>query len=793
MDDPLAQAEFTRWLQTPAGEREAVSQFQLSGLVCAACAGIIEDALQQVPGVLEARVSAAAEHAEVRWDPRQTRPSALVRAVERAGYQAVPDAAAPARALREREHRQALWRLFVAGFCMMQVMMVAAPGYFAAPGDITPDLVQLLNWAGWLLSLPVLLFAARPFFQSAWQGVRSGRISMDVPVSLGILVTFIASSAATFEPGGRFGHEVYFDSLTMFVFFLLGGRTLELRARHRVASALERALSRLPESVHRLRADGQSELVSVRQLLVGDRVRVLRGQAFPADGELLDGQSQADEALLTGESRAVPKHPGDALVAGSLNLLAPVVMRVERRGADTRYEGIVALMRSAITQRPAGLRLTDRIAGPFLWAVLLLAAGAAAVWSMIDPSRAVWVAVSVLIVTCPCAISLAAPSALLAATGALARRGVLLHRLEALETLARADTLFLDKTGTLTEDRLVLQQVQLQPDVAAGASAALVLAQAASLAQLTSHPMARALAEANTGSEAGAGGPAPAWAEVQEHPGQGMQARGEGGVWFRLGSQAFVLGNGVPKVPREVPPEAAPGIEVRAKLADGDPASEPALGTHPAEPAGSAALWFGPVGRPWAAFDVTEGLRPDTADALDRLRSSGLELVLLSGDRPEAAQAVASSLGITDVRGGATPEDKLAAVAQAQAQGRVVAMVGDGLNDAPVLARADVSFAFGHGAAVTQSHADAVVLGSRLSDVADTVALSRRTVRVVRQNLAWAALYNAACIPLALIGWLPPWAAGLGMASSSLLVVLNSLRLSRPPRSGSAGVGGEGG
>ncbi|MDH5537871.1 MAG: cation-translocating P-type ATPase [Rhizobacter sp.] len=752
LDDPQEQGLFTRWLQAADGERVAVSQFQLSGLTCAACAGIIEDALLKVPGVQDARVSAASEHAEVRWNPRQTRPSVLVEAIEQAGYRAVPDAAAPARLLRQAEHRLALWRLFVAGFCMMQVMMVAVPVYFAAPGEIAPDLLKLLNWAGWLLSLPVLLFSARPFFQSAWQRLRQRRIGMDVPVSLGILVTFVASSAATFEPGGLFGHEVYFDSLTMFVFFLLGGRTLELRARHRVADSLERALSRLPESVQRVDADGQVSVVGVRQLRAGDRVRVLAGQAFPADGVLLDGQTEADEALLTGESRPLVKQAGDALVAGSLNLLAPVLMRVERIGADTRYEGIVALMRSALMQRPAGVRLTDRLAGPFLWAVLALAALAAAAWSVIDPSRAVWVAVSVLIVTCPCAISLAAPSALLAATGTLARRGVLLQRLEALEALAKADTLFVDKTGTLTEDRLELHATRLLPAaLLAGVSEAALQAQAAALAALSAHPMAGALAETFGAALPGA----VPWREVAEHAGSGLQARAGDGRVFRLGSRRWV--------------EA--GVRQSDRAGAGD-ASD------------GAALWFGPVGEAWAAFDLAEKLRPDTAAALDRLRASGLDVVLLSGDRPDQVQALAERVGIDDVRGGATPEAKLAAVAQAQAAGRVVAMVGDGLNDAPVLARADVSFAFAHGAAVTQSHADAIVLGSRIGDVADAFALARRTVRVVRQNLAWAALYNAACIPLALVGWLPPWAAGLGMAGSSVLVVLNSLRLAQAPPAG---------
>ena len=735
LDDPLNQASFTTFAQAPGGSREATSQLRISGMYCAACAGPIEEALLGVEGVREARVHASTALALVRWDPQRTRVSALVEAVRRAGYGAVPDAAASARAQREAEQRKALWRLFVAGFCMMQVMMYATPAYVAEPGDITPDMLRLLRWASWLLTLPVLLFSAGPFFAGAWSSLKHRRLGMDVPVSLGILVTFVASSAATFEPGGVFGHEVYFDSLTMFVFFLLGGRWLEARARHQVALSLEAGSARLPDSVERLLGDGRTEVVAVARLAAGDRVRVKAGQAFPADGVLLEGRGLVDEALLTGESEPVPRQPGDAVVAGSLNLRSPVVMQVQRLGEDTRQAGIVALMRSALTQRPRLVQQAERIAGPFLWSVLALAAGAAAVWSVFDPSRAVWVAVSVLIVTCPCALSLAAPSALLAATGGLARRGVLLQRIEALEALAAIDTVVFDKTGTLTLDRLELAETRVLRE---GADGAALRAQAASLAALSGHPASRALVDA--------AGDAPSpvqWHDVEEHPGQGLQARDAAGRRWRLGRREWV---DAPLGDMQVP--------------DG-------------------ALCFGSDDGAQAVFVLRETLRADAQEALAQLRAQRLQLAMLSGDAPARAAALAQRLGITDVRGGATPADKLAAVAAWQSQGRRVAMVGDGLNDAPVLARADASFAFAHGSAVARSGADVVLLGDRLADVALARAQAQRTLRVIRQNLAWAAAYNAACVPLALVGWLPPWAAGIGMASSSLGVVLNALRVSR--------------
>ncbi len=741
LDDPVELRRFTRFATGAAGERIADSSLRITGMHCAACAGLIEQALMGVDGVLEASVSAAGERARVHWNPQRTRIAAVLAAIRAAGYGAAPDAALEAREARKLEHRQAVWRLFVAAFCAMQVMMMATPSYVASGDDLAPDLRQLLNWGSWLLSLPVMVFAAGPFFSGAWRNLRARRIGMDVPVALGVAVTFVASSGATFDPGGLFGQEVYFDSLTMFVSFLLAGRLLETRARHRVAQVLEAALSGMPETALRLDAAGQVQLVSVQRLEPGDRVRVLVGQAFPADGQVIEGATRADESLLTGESVAVAKPCGAPVAAGSLNLGAPVVVRVERVGADTRLEGIVALMRDAMSQRPDAARAADRWAGPFLWAVLLLAAGAAAVWSVIDPSRAVWVAVSVLIVTCPCALSLAAPSAVLAATSALARRGVLLQRLDALEAFTRVQRVYLDKTGTVTDEQLQLAAVVPVSDAPFDAS---LQARAASLAGWSGHPLSRALVVAHETSAAGSGAAhAFDWHDVHEEPGRGLSGRDSDGRNWRLGAAVFVGA------------------------------------TDDGADAGRAAAWFGCDGRALLRFDFDEALRPDARAAVDGLRAQGLEVVLLSGDRPDRAQRMGERLAVDAVIGGATPESKLAEVAAAQAAGLRVAMVGDGINDAPVLARADVSFAMGQGALVARAHADAVVVSNRLTDLVAARRLGLQTMRVIRQNLGWAAVYNGSCIPLALIGWLPPWAAGLGMASSSLLVILNSLRLAR--------------
>jgi Cu2+-exporting ATPase len=386
----------------------------------------------------------------------------------------------------------------------------------------------------------------------------------------------------------------------------------------------------------------------------------------------------------------------------------------------------------------------------------VLAAGAAAAWSVIDPSRAVWVAVSVLIVTCPCALSLAAPSALLSATSALARRGVLLQRLDALETLTRLDRIYFDKTGTVTDEHLQFTGAQRLDGPADAAQDAQGLALAASLAGWSQHPLSQALVAAAgraDGATSGSTGTAASpWHAVQELPGQGLQALDAQGRCWRLGRADFVA------------PGRAPAMD---GMADGD---------------GRAAVWWGADGHASLRFDFDEALRPDAMAAVSALRQRGLQVVLLSGDRPARAQRMGARLVVDAVIGGATPESKLSEVAAAQAQGLKVGMVGDGINDAPVLARADVSFAMGQGALVSRAQADAVVASSRLGDLVLAHDLARRCMAVVRQNMLWAATYNAVCIPLALVGWLPPWAAGLGMATSSLLVIGNSMRLARPLR-----------
>ena len=749
LDDPDELAEVTRELPgrgEPGLRLEAV--LTVDGVQCAACVVAIEDALRDA--VEEVSVNAATRRARIVFRPHAQPLSGLMRRIARLGYGPRPVGRAAISSAEAAGRRASLWRMLLAVLCMMQVMMYAVPRYVAGPDEMPADLERLLMWAEWMLTVPVLLFAAGPFFRSAWRDLRAGRIGMDVPVSLGIAVTFVASTAAALQGG-----EVYFDSLTMFVAFLLVGRWLEAGARERALSGVADLLARLPEIVDRLAPEGHVESVALRRLRAGDRVRVAVGQAVPADGIVEDGNSHADESLLTGESTPISKGPGDALAAGSLNLSGPLLLRLVRAPRDSRLQQIADLIEAASARKPRIAQLADRWAGPFLIAVLALAAIAYVVWLGIDPSRAVWVAASVLIVTCPCALSLATPTALLAAAGTLARRGLLARSPQAIEALATIDTFVFDKTGTLTHNRLALVRTDLLDGAAEVTGTPIDAVRARAIAGAIEagslHPVATALVRAlPQGLEP------PAVRAVREHGGSGVSAEVLlDGHWIdaKLGSPAFAVGSAEPT------PIDAAGRD--------DPL------------AGGIRLTL--AGRQVARFELAETLRADAQPAIAALRADAVGIEILSGDSPERVARIAAALDVDGFRAEASPQDKLATIESLQHEGHRVAMVGDGINDAPVLARADVSIAFATGAPLAQHQADLLLLGERLAPLADARRLARRTMRVVVQNLLFAALYNAVSIPLALGGLLPPWLAGLGMAASSLVVVLNALRLAERP------------
>jgi len=733
-DHPEVQKNFVR----PIGAHEREASLILEGITCAACVWLNEAHLAKQPGVTAVDINYATRRARVRWDTRVTQLSTLLSAIQAIGYRAHPYDATKSEQLAQQERRTAQWRLFVAGFGMMQVMMYAVPVYLA-DGDMTPDIERLMRWASLLLTLPVMVYSAAPFFVSAWRDLRLRRVGMDVPVALGVGSAFLASVWATLIGAG----EVYFDSVTMFVFFLLGGRYLEMMARQKATRGIE-ALSRaIPAFAERLPhwPAGEAERVAVAHLAPGDVVRVKPGETIPGDGVILDGESSVDESLLTGESRPAARRIGEAVVGGSVNVASPLTIRLERVGEATRLASIRRLMEQAAAEKPALVLLADRIAQRFVWALLALALATGIYWLQADPARALWICVAVLVVSCPCALSLATPAALTVATGALAKIGVLVTRGHAIETLARANQWIFDKTGTLTLGRPAVSDF----GIAAGLDAERVFAEVRALEQASEHPLARALC-----AKIGAGETARA-VRLRAVTGQGVEAVVADRP-LRIGAPAFVAAlHGQPL------PEAA-----RRWLEAGDGVVL----------LGDAAGW-----RAW--FRISDELRPGAREALAQLARLNTRVTILSGDAPETVAKVAQTLKVRDHRGGMTPEAKHAAVREIQAGGATVAMVGDGVNDAPVLAQAHVSIAMGSGADLARSQADVVLLADDLAALAKGVALARRTLRIIRQNLGWAFAYNLVAIPLAMTGWVTPWMAGIGMSASSLLVVLNALRLAK--------------
>ncbi|MGE0873179.1 MAG: heavy metal translocating P-type ATPase [Burkholderiales bacterium] len=732
-DDPAAQRQFV----LPRGEHEREATLILDRLHCTACVWLTESWLRRQPGILRADVNAGTRRAVVAWDARETRLGAIIEAIRAIGYEAWPWDPARQDAVERGERRRALWRLFVAGFGAMQVMMYAFPAYIDGGETMSADAESLMRWASLILTLPVLLISCQPFFASAWRELRLRRVGLDTPISLGIVGGFAASAWATVSGAG----EVYFDSIAMLVFLLLAARWAELAARGRAGRELDRVLRWMPEVALRLRdpADAASvERVGAHELAAGEHVLVPAGERVPADGVVVHGASGVDESLLTGEARAVAKSAGSALAAGAVNLEQPLVMRVTHAGADTGAAAIGRLVERAAATRPQLVSAADRIAGTLTAVVLGAAALAFIVWLQLEPGRAAWIAVAVLVATCPCALALAAPIALTAASSRLLARGIVQTRGRAIEALARATDVVFDKTGTLTQGQLSLAATTTH----AQRSVAECLAIAQALEAGSRHPAARAFLQAPAQ-------PLPAVSDLLQVPGRGVEAR-VAGERMRIGSASFCA---------ELAGSAVPPTDASVHLA-GEPG------------------WL-------ASFRLEDATRTEAQSLLATLRGAGLRIHLASGDRTQAVRALAAELGIEDWRAECTPADKLALVAALQREGRTVVMVGDGLNDAPVLAGADASVAVAGGSDVAQLTADLVLLGARVGELAAALAIARRTMAIIRQNFLWALGYNLVVLPLAMWGIIGPWEAAIGMAASSVIVVVNALRVFERTTSGS--------
>ena len=734
------QSEFQKSFVRVLGEHEREASLIIEGITCAACIWLNEQHVARLPGVRAVEINFATRRARVRWDETLIKLSDILAAIAAIGYHAHPYDAAKNEELARKEKRSALWRIFVAGFGMMQVMMYAIPGYVDSAGDMTPEIESLLRWASLVLTVPVVAYSAAPFFRSAWRDLTLRRVGMDVPVALGVGTAFAASVWATLTASG----EVYFDSVTMFVFFLLGGRFLEMTARQRAVSVTEALARLMPAFAARLTAfphDRRVEQVMAAELAPGDVVLVKPGEPIPADGHVLEGISCTNESLLTGESAPVAKAPGEAVTGGAVNVESPLFVRVEQVGEATRLSAIIRLMERAAMEKPRIVDLADRVAGRFILALLLVAVAVAAFWLVVDPAKALWITVSVLVVTCPCALSLATPVALTVASGALARSGVLVTHGHAIETLARATHFVFDKTGTLTSGRMTLLDVLPLGEL--DRQACLVIA--AAIEQSSEHPLGAALREA--AGEAGL----RVLDSIVNEPGQGMSALYLGHR-VRVGRPDYVM--------------ALHGRPLPAA------ATEMAAGGETVVALGNDTGWL-------AVFRFGDQVRPDAAALITQLRAAGRQVALLTGDAAPVALKLAQTLGMAEVVAGVTPQGKHDYVSRLQARGAIVAMIGDGVNDAPVLAQAQVSVAMGAGSHLARTQADLILLSDRLEHLGAGYVLARRALRTIRQNLLWAVLYNAIALPLAITGFVTPWMAGIGMSGSSLLVVLNSLRLQK--------------
>ena len=766
IDDLELQQSFTRAAtRGPKAPNDREAFMAIEGMTCAACAFSIQKALGSQGGVRSVDVNIATGSARLIWDPESVSLSHLFGVIASLGYKPFPADDFLAQAHHTGAQRTLLWQFLVALLAMMQTMMYAWPAYVAEPGELAADIARLFNWASWLMCLPLLIFSSRPFFASAWAAVRRGAVSMDLPIALAILITFGASSYAMYSGG-----ETYFDSLAMFVTFLLAGRLWESDLRARIGRELNALARRLPVTVEIIEqgASESPKRVPAHALRKGDRIRVAVGEAIPADARVETGESTLDEALLTGESAPVCRRPGDTVLSGSYNLGAPLVLQVIRAGKDSRYGQIVELMERAACQRPPLVQLADRYAHYFLIAVLALAALATFAWWWAGSGHALWIGVSVLIVTCPCALSLAAPVSLLASTNRLLKSGVLVAQPAALETIARATDLVFDKTGTLSRGELRLIDIKLGNR---GFDTRMVIELAAALERGSLHPVARALRTAQTTQQAGrteSDSMTLDVAEVRELPGSGVCGL-INGKFFRLGKSDSANSSG--SLPAQLAIRTEP-IDATGMVAAGEVIE-----------AGGSEDWslveLSDDSGVLARFYFADEPRPDARVSVAELVRRGLAVSLCSGDRPGAVKALAAAVGIGNWQADYSPEDKYQQVRESQRQGKTTIFVGDGVNDAPAIGASDVSIAMGSGTPIAQSRADVILLSNRIGDLAKLRDAARATVKITRQNLGWALAYNLVCVPIALMGWLPPWAAGLGMAASSVLVLLNSTRLLR--------------
>ncbi|MBE9538080.1 MAG: heavy metal translocating P-type ATPase [Proteobacteria bacterium] len=723
-DDSELAATFTEQLES--GNCRA--RLLLGGMTCAACTWLIEQSLMALPGVKVASVHLSQSRVDIEFCCAETPLSEIFAHIEALGYKARPFQTSAQREQMSSEYKTGLKRLAVAGLGMMQVGMFAIALHAGDIQGIEYQYQALLRWVSLLVSSFIVLYSARPFFTTAWRHLRVGALVMDLPVALAIGLAWLASAWATATGSG----QVYFDSVVMFTFFLLLARFLELRVRQRNASSWYEIEESLPSLVL-VRRDDQWHSILRQKVEAGDTVLLKPGETIAVDAQLLKGNSAVEESAFNGEELPRAVHCGDIVYAGTVNMEASMEARVLGSYRDTR----LALLQRSIVQgeadKPALTKLADRVASRFVAAVLIITSLTAIAWYYIDPQQALWISLSVLVISCPCALSLATPAALTAAANALRSAGVIVRGENALESLSRISHLVFDKTGTLTEGKLGIVKVVCLDEVIE----ADILGLSAALQHYSNHPLAQAFDKVATNIS---------FDRVHYQIGAGLTGY-LGADNYTLGSETFCR------------------------------AQAPSLPPPPKE----SLYWIAlcKADTPLAWIGLNDKPRVEAEKVVDKAKACGLSVELLTGDSSEQGPALAILLGIDVVNRGMAPEQKMEYVKQLQSRGAIVAMVGDGLNDAPVLSVANTSFAVAGATDLARTRADFLIVDHDLHAVTNTWKKARQCRRIIKQNFAWALSYNFFAIPLAALGFVPPWAAAIGMSLSSLLVVLNSLRLSR--------------
>lgn len=738
-DLPEVQSEFV----TEFDSEFRQANLLLEGISCAACSWLIETHLKKYPAVKMVSVNVSTHRCTLVWSPAKIQLSELFKSLAHIGYKPRPATDDQQQEFFKKENRIALFRLGVAGFGMMQAMMVAVGIYFGA----TDTWLEFLRWLSMLVATPVVFFSASPFFKAAWRSIKSKQLIMDVPVALAIGLAYLASAWATVTASG----EVYFESVSMFAFFLLLGRYIEQRARHRNRLAFGNLAQLMPLTAccitqNPTQKNGQknnqnetqeiTENIPLKMLALDDLVLVKAGDTFPCDGIIVTGESEAVEAIITGESNPVVKKVGDKVIAGTLNGQSPLRIRVTAIGSATQLSSIERLAVQAAEEKPKQVVMADKIARFFVGRLLVVCLGVFLFWWFKDPSRALWITLSVLVVSCPCALALAMPAALSAATANLRQLGFLVARGHVIETLPKVTRVIFDKTGTLTLGRFCISDVLLLSEQKRED----VLAIAAALETDSNHPIARAFSHWQSIIRA---------IDVKQVTAAGVEGI-VGGEIYRMGTREFAC-------------EIISAQQKTFALPDQNKLWLLLANSH------GVVAWFG----------LEDEVRPSAQIAINELQNMGIAIELLSGDQSGAVAQLAKKLGVNEFTSGAKPGDKLAQLSRAQARGETVLMIGDGINDVPVLAGADVSVAMASASDLAQTRADTVLLNNQLTLLPKAIEIAERTHNIIKQNLRLSLTYNLIALPLAASGYVAPWAAAIGMTMSSLIVVLNALRLSK--------------